>query len=163
MKLYILIFLGITINFFCPNKNECEQKIFPLKSNRTDVEKLLGKPKEANCFECTYETPNEKIEVSYAIEKCKGSLSGWNVPTDVVLTVTVEPKKRQILTDAKLDLTGLISFGTDDGTGYYVDSKKGLMYTISPYNELIRITYLPLEENNKLRCQGFPPYNVAGA
>lgn len=160
----IHFFLAIILfNFFQISENNWRKEFIPLKSDKTDVEKLLGEPEEKNCVVCTYKTQTEKIIVSYATKKCSGTLSGWNVSSNVVLTFSVYPYKKLKLKDANIDTTQLLFFSSDDLTGYFIDSEKGVKYIVSPIKEIIAISYLPLESDNNLRCKGFPYYTVAGA
>jgi hypothetical protein len=56
------------------------QGIIPLHSTRADVERVLGRSRDP--CNCIYETQEEFIYFDYATSPCKGSLPGWNVPTD---------------------------------------------------------------------------------
>lgn len=137
--------------------------IVPLKSDRSEIEKIYGPPTEFHCNECTYETSAKKFIVQYATSTCSGALTGWNVPHDTVLSFTVFPKKRQQVKDTPIHANKMMEFRSDDGTGHYVDIKQGIKYTVNPQLEVVSATHLPLESDQSLRCKGFPPYSVLGS
>jgi hypothetical protein len=149
----------LSIVFSVPEEKP-KKEIIPLKSKRAEVERHLGKPNDEKCVNCIYETTASVIVVRYAVKKCEGAFSGWNVPRGTVLSYTVEPKQRKLVKIPKYQ--SLISFSTDDLTRYYTDVLKGITYTISPQSELISSTRLPINSDNNLRCAGFPKYDIAG-
>lgn len=160
----IEFFLTITIAAISLLSNGTAiEKIIPLKSDQAEVEKLLGKPKERECTTCTYETETDFIVVHYAIKRCEGKLPGWNVPAEVVLTFTTEPKKRLTLETIRLRTEDLILRSTDDASRHYIDLKKGLKYIFNAQLELKSITRSPIDSDNPHRCKGFPQYNLAAS
>jgi hypothetical protein len=68
--------------------------IVPLRSTKTDVEKLLGKPIEGSHNLYLYDTEKERVSVLYSDGMCNENKSStFNVPRDRVLTFMVSPKK----------------------------------------------------------------------
>ena len=158
----ILIVMSVVLSGHLSNDTWMD-KIIPLRSNRADVEKILGKPKETHCTNCTYETEADLITVRYAINKCEGFLSGWNVPKDNVLSFTIRPKKFVTMKDISFQTGGLIVTGEHDGSRRYLDTQTGLKYVFGPQANLQSITRWPVDADNPLRCSGFPVYRITGA
>lgn len=134
--------------------------IVPLRSTRTDVERLLGAPKESRGVASTYDTENEKVLVFYSSGPCrKDASAGWNVPRDVVISFTISPKSKIPLTDLKLDRTKYkrerdlhASLGV-----YYINEEEGIIITtrtLEDGEDVYSITYEPSATDNYLRCPG---------
>ena len=78
--------------------------LVPFHSTRTDVERLLGTHKELRGVAFIYETKDERVVVSYSAGQCKESQSNdWNVPRDTVVSITVHPNAKLLVSDLKLD------------------------------------------------------------
>lgn len=159
---YIFLFFGTIAAIALSSAEEWEQKIIPLRTDRASVEKLLGEPKLPECSECTYETPLSVVNVNYAVEKCKGSSPGWNVPRGTVLSFTVSPKTRSTVNEAGFKAKGLKLLGSHDGTRKHFDLKRGIDHYVNQYGELQSVTHYPVDSDNELRCAGFPPYRFSG-
>jgi hypothetical protein len=130
------------------------QGLIPLHSRRADVKRLLGRSSD-QC-NCIYETQEEFIHFDYAISPCKGSLPGWNVPADTVLSIKVRPKK-----DLKFSELGIVegryTKNYDDAMAtYYTDNEKGISYVVTESGLVNSITYIPTLSDNALRCHGWP-------
>lgn len=149
-------------NLFYSSCCDLEKVIIPLKSNREQVERVIGQPKEKNCTECVYQTDKEKITVNYAIEECKGEIIGWNVPKDTVLSLIVEPREKLNESDVINVRTAYVKLIEHDFTKTYIDIEKGKVYRFGELNMLTSIVYLPTESNKDKRCRCYSDYNVAG-
>jgi hypothetical protein len=80
--------------------------IVPLHSTRSDVERLLGPPKESRGAFSAYKTKDEEVRVSYSIASCKTDKSAnWNVPLGTVIQFTVHPNEHMLVKSLKLDKT----------------------------------------------------------
>ena len=128
--------------------------IVPLHSTRADVERLLG-PSDERC-QCFYKTAEAKIFVEYSQSPCKGFLTGWNVPRDTVLMITVQPEAEIRLVDLAVDLTKFKkSFGTDTPLVHYTNDDSGVRYKVSDSGLVRSIDYIPKRGDYSLRCEGF--------
>ena len=80
--------------------------IIPLHSTRVDVERLLGGASAKKQL-TTYQTKREAVSVLYASGPPCGSDAGseWKVPKDTVVSITVSPKDRVLLSGLEIDLT----------------------------------------------------------
>src|SRR5258708_21758549 len=78
--------------------------LVPLVSTRADVERLLGTSQMSRGFVYTYETKDDRVDVLYSAGPC--ALSGvekWNVPSDVVVSMQVNPKQTILIDSLHLD------------------------------------------------------------
>lgn len=149
---YFLVFFSLIAS-----TENCWYGLIPLKSTRTDVEKLLGSSKEGSDI---YETETEKVNVLYAQGLCKeNKLSRWNVPKDTVLVINVIPKK-------DISVSSFISKFTQEfdkeidpeikGVFYYYNADHSVSFETrksSNGNEnIVFILYKPTKNDNRFRC-----------
>jgi len=128
----------------------------PLYSARAEVEKALGKSSDS--CNCLYKTPNEVIRIDYSTGTGMGATPGWAVPKDTVLSYSVEfnlPRRLPDIDDSD-DLLKIYSFHTK----FDIDAPKGLVYAINDNGEVERILHYPTPADNKLRCKGFPAFDL---
>ena len=141
-------------------KNEW-RGIIPLKSERSDVEKILNEPLRQNCSDCIYETASERVYVFYSKAVCKGgAVNGWNVPEDTVISFTVYPRNGKTFSasDVKDDVPLYYSHDS------FILQQKAVAYTLNRLtSSIVRISFLPSVSDNHLRCAGYPAYNPAGS
>ena len=122
--------------------------ITPLKSTRTDVERLLGKPNGLG----RYEFKNERAYIDYAAgcDQLKDCLC--LVPEDTVINIFVTLEIDLKFSDLNIDRTKY-----KKGRGphlptivTYTNDEEGVIYTVDDDdNEVVHITYLP----KKRDCQ----------
>lgn len=137
----------------------------PLRSTRTDVEKLLGPPVEKDCArECKYETAKDFIRVLYAARQCD---AGWNVSKDTVISFGIEPvaDAGKSFDELNLDRSKFSRSVDDASYGLWTNAEEGLTYYFAGGDkELISIGHIPKKSDNQsFRCSGFPPYTPEGA
>lgn len=158
--------------FFPTPTSNVWKGIAPLKTSRSDLERILGKPVKQDTFSFTYKTDSESIEVYFSKGNCEGSLrhlNGWNVPVDTVLELIVDPNSELRLKDPGFGGEVVVRFapfgfvlqekGVAFGLETASDTRTGLMEL-----SLIRfIEFLPMISDKDLRCKGFPHYEPAGS
>ena len=71
----------------------------PLKSTRSDVEKILGKPRKVVPGPVIYENESERVDVAYARDRCESWNGDWNMPTNTVIRIEVRPVKTVLVED----------------------------------------------------------------
>jgi hypothetical protein len=126
--------------------------IVPLKSTRTDVERLLGKP---NAKYDRYLIGNEEIDITYSGDRC---VNGWDVARDTVISIAVSPGGRPSLSDLQPDLSKFTKEADTHirGRVYYVDAIEGIRYHVQEQDTgkdiVIIVYYLPSTKDNRLRC-----------
>jgi hypothetical protein len=86
-----------------PPANEWKGLV-PLRSNRSDVERVLGSPAmPPTAFEI-YKTETERVDVLYSAGPCSSSHSAnWDVAKDVVISLNVIPQKSTSIRSLSLD------------------------------------------------------------
>ena len=157
MKILFISFAGIYLLLSTLQLRESEgwRGIVPLHSTRADVERLLG-PSEETC-NCFYKTKEAKIFVEYSRSRCKGFLTGWNVPSDTVLMISVQPDAEVRFSDLSVDLTKFIKASdSDTPTMHYTNTDLGIRYSVSESGIVRAIDYIPKRADYSLRCEGFP-------
>jgi hypothetical protein len=133
--------------------------LVPLHSTRTDVERLLGAPKESRGVGFKYETKDEQVFVFYSAGECKESPSNdWNVPRDTVLSITVHPNAKLLVDDLKLDkmkYERVLDYHAQ-GVVYYFSKEDGVRISARLFEkegeDVDSITYEPTAEDGYLRC-----------
>ena len=146
------ILLAIPANAF---QEKGWRGILPLHSTRADVERLLGPSTSPSGR--VYKTENEVVFIEYAEAPCKGFLSGWNVPADTVLMITVRSEKEQRFSDLRNIGAGYVKTRAPDTPDvYYTDKDQGVRYEVSEMGIVRSVSYIPSIEDHKLRCDAFP-------
>lgn len=130
----------------------------PLRSTRTEVERLLGPPERTGNVSI-YRTGDETVQVAYARSPCKGDLLGWNVPADTVLQITVIPRKKESFAELKLDKSRFIRARGHVAGNHHINLEEGLRYEVSPDGNIHTVSYIPSSKDGHLRCPGFPAYD----
>jgi hypothetical protein len=128
--------------------------IVPLHSSRADVERLLGGASEKKQL-TTYQTEQEAVSVLYASGPPCDSDAGsqWKAPIDTVVSITVSPKNRVLLSELKTDLTTYVRL-----TGIhrpnivtYLNNQDGIRIETFQ-DEVMSITYFPSASDLNLKC-----------
>jgi hypothetical protein len=153
MRLLTATAFGVLITFFSAQSVFAKEwrGIMPLRSVRSDVERLLGPPTQSSPHGSYYSLPDELAVVHFQSSFCKDACGfGWNVPIDTVISIGVIPKgnprkeKFGTSADFKVEKTGA-------GFVYYTNEHDGL--TLEKYNETITlIIYSPTAKEAALQC-----------
>ena len=132
--------------------------LVPLRSNRSDVERVLGKPAmPPTAFEI-YKTETERVDVLYSDGPC-GSVPSthWNVAKDIVISLHVIPQKVTSIKSLRLDPKKHIRiqeshpnhwfqyWNQDDGIIVHSILERRIEY-------LYFIEYRPSKQDEALRC-----------
>lgn len=132
--------------------------LVPLQSSRSDVERLLGSPKKSRGVASTYETRNERVLVYYSSGNCQnGESNGWNVPREVVISITVHPSAKLLVKDLKLDKLKYERLADDhvQGVVYYFSKEDGVRISARVLDEgedVDSITFDPALNDLHLKC-----------
>src|ERR1043165_281726 len=128
--------------------------IIPLHSTRTDVERLLGNASPRNQL-TTYQTEQEAVSVLYASGPPCGSDadSEWNVPKDTVVSITVAPKNRVLLSELKIDLSTYDQLSDVHRPNIitYLNNQDGIRIETFQ-DEINSVSYFPSAADLKLNC-----------
>lgn len=161
MKDHFLQIIVLVLGCFCSvyAQSNSWNNLTPLRATRSNVEKLLGQPKDNKYGYFDYESADGLIRVKYSTRLCQ---EGWNVPLDSVLSISIAPAAKigKNSTELKLDANRFALLANDTADGNWVDSQEGLIYHFKLLDrELTAITYIPKKSDYELRCDGFPPYS----
>ena len=131
-----LALLAVTVN------GEPWRGIVPLKSTRSDVERMLGKPQPGNIsFYVTYKLEAEEVRVEYAskalctqTDRCE-----CRVPDETVLHIVVRPHTTIKFSSLAVDKSKFhpIINPQNSNNVAYSNSDSGLMYVISHRDDLL--------------------------
>ena len=130
--------------------------LVPLRSLRTDVERVLG-PGTNEC-KCAYYLDDVNVFIVYASGDCKsGGTGGWNVSPNTVIRMTVVPKPNPPLSDLNLNL-GRFKKKQDPeiaGNMYYVDDEQGFSLEVYEGTQQALVSaffHQPAAKYKHLRC-----------
>ena len=131
--------------------------IVPLKSTRTDVERLLkAKPVRCGGGACLYELSDKTVFVLYAGEPtCRNddARTSWKVPRDTVIEISIYFKTPQSFSALDIDVTKYDRVADKElhGIVYLSDYAQGIRMETS--GDTVReITYYPAATDDHLRC-----------
>ena len=132
----LLLLCGLTVNA------EPWRGIVPLKSTRSDVEQLLGKPLPGSLNSyVTYKVETEEVRVEYADHKLcsRPDRCDCRVPDDRVLHIVVRPKTIIKFSSLELDRSQFHPIVNPENANNvaYSNSDAGLMYVISKRDDLV--------------------------
>jgi hypothetical protein len=133
---FLLAFVALTVNA-APWRG-----IVPLKSTRSDVERLLGKPLTGNMdFYVTYKLETEEVRVEYASKKLcpQTDRCDCRVSDDTVLHIVVRPKTRIRFSSLELNKSKFHPIVNPQNANNiaYSNSDAGLMYVVSKRDDLV--------------------------
>lgn len=128
------------------------RQIVPLKSTRTDVERLLGPSKEP--YFAIYRLEQGNLFIEYSSGPCRPERNGgWNVPENIVLNVTFAPKQRRRIADLKLDPKKFRKVIDEHVVGivYFVNDEEGITYEVQR-GRIDSVEYGPAKRDEHLYC-----------
>lgn len=132
--------------------------IIPLRSTRSDVEKILGQPRESQLGPHIYENQTERVDVLYARGKCERGTGRWNVPAETVIQIQITPAKILLLEDISIDRIKYTSYrwSHPDNWITYQNKQDGIWIDtidLGKNTEEVRvIKYLPKASDHGLKC-----------
>jgi hypothetical protein len=128
------------------------RQIVPLKSTRTDVERLLGPTKET--YFAVYHLKEGVLDIEYSSGPCRPDRKGgWKVPKDVVITLNFSPRRKSRIADLKLDPRKFRLVVNDHVIGvlYYVNDEEGITYEVQS-GKIDWVEYGPRQKDEHLYC-----------
>lgn len=133
--------------------------IVPLKSTRTDVEKLLGSPEEwnRNPHSNSFKINDGQVFVRYSTGPCDRKPSnGWNIPANTVIAVSVFTNVGPKLVDLKIDEKQFERWDNPHigHEASYTNLTDGIQFTVDKYdNQVTSFSYFPESKFNYLKCK----------
>src|ERR1041384_2440882 len=126
----LIILLHINMNHLTANPQDWRQ-IVPLKTTRTEVERLLGPFKAA--YYAEYKLEEGSLFIEYSSGPCRPDRKGgWNVPENIVVSMSFSPKHHQKLSALKLDSRKYRKVIDPElpSVTYYINEVDGITYSI---------------------------------
>lgn len=154
-KLIIIILLAFSVD--CQTNSW--EGITPLKSTRSDVEKLLGSPTPLSVakYAAGYRGNEGKVNVLYSTGLCNVNPDhGWNVTEFTVISISYYPDHPPRLADLKIDRSKFerrpdpATLGSD----FYTNEVDGIALTVDTSdNTVTRFQYFPASKDDYLMCK----------
>jgi hypothetical protein len=141
----IWLLLAILLLISTESRAEQWRGIFPMKSTRADVERLLGKPiaNELRFF-ARYQFENERATIRFATDydlaQCEGACCALQL--DIVTQIDVEPVAKKTFSTLAIDKSKLEWFPLVEDTNVriYDDREAGLEYWVSMKDDVLLST-----------------------
>ena len=130
----------------------------PLKSTRSDIERLFGSAKDSIGETLIYETSSERVDVSYSEGGCKGNKRGrWNVPANTVVEIKWYPRTTILLSHLSFDASKYLRAPDPSIPNWwmYIGEPDGVIVQTKAENgcEIVKIvSYFPSVKDKHLRC-----------
>jgi len=133
------------------------RSIIPLHSDRTYVERLLGKPSMDNGDTVVYEYDAERASIQYSKEPCSDDLNTWNVPRNTVISIWVTPKSSHwTLQTFSIDPRRFNKLRDEHVLNivHYRNETEGVEYNLDETTgSIVLVKYFPMGKDNHLRCR----------
>src|SRR6185437_2933114 len=126
--------------------------ITPLKSTRTEVERLFGPGNDL--YLANYSLQDGILSVEYSSGPCRSERKGgWNVPEGTVVSVRFEPKSKKRFAGLKLEFSEFkkVEGGDVVGVVNYTNEEQGITYEVQR-GRVDAIEYLPGKRYDSLKC-----------
>jgi hypothetical protein len=131
--------------------------IVPLHSTSADVERVLGPPARVWMGIYFYEFEKETVKFFFSKGACGTESSGWDVPRDTVVAISVSPKPNRLqFADLRLE-ESKFKKERDREVGdvyHYINEEEGVTYEVDmSYDDAVTlISYYPAAKDAGLRC-----------
>lgn len=149
-SLLMLSFLILAL-YSCSNAQDW-RKITPMISTRSEVETLLGPAEGA--FATIYKLKEGSLFIEYSSGPCRPERKGgWNVPENVVVSVSFSPKNKLRIARLKLDPKKFRKVIDQHVIGiiYYINDEEGITYQVQA-GRVDAIEYGPAKKYDHLSC-----------
>lgn len=152
MKILQMTFSGLllVLPLFAHSQSKGWRGIVPLHSTRADVIRLLGPP---NLDGDLYDLDNKTVHIEYSDGPCDKGRSGWNVPRDTVVSISLAPNQDLKFSDLQIDKRKYKK--ARDGElpewFYYTNEAEGITISVRE-GEVGNIYYNPTSKDDHLRC-----------
>lgn len=162
----------VTFIDYLPSVKDCEEVksqrigaaanswrgLVPMRSSRSDVERLLGPPRSSLGEIYIYGSPANRIDVSYSADPCKsGGAKSQGSATDVVTRITVTPQKLLLVQNLGLNKAKYVRVQNDhpENWVHYLNSEEGITIEAVLNNgceQVISIVYQATVTDREARC-----------
>ena len=161
LKAILLLSLALILNCtsFAQNYDWFERikTIEILKSNRQDVNRIFGQPKNPTYqYNNIYQLKEGKLDVEYSVGLCNSERKlGWNVPEFTVTRFFFTPNKPISPQKVGISLVGFQKHEIYDVTGafLYSNEKKGINLSLKANGKIEIIEFYPQKKYDNLYCK----------
>jgi hypothetical protein len=157
MRSFFLFLSCVCVIIFVPASLSAKgwRTIVPLRTTRSEVEAVLGKPEDPNkMHSLVYRTDKEIVVIDYEDDQPCGHTDGWRVPSGTVTSITVSPKLELRLSDIEFDESKYKKVHSPDMPPerfIYVNDEEG--ESLDVFQErVVSLTYFPEAKDAHLRC-----------
>lgn len=132
--------------------------LVPLQSTRSDVERILGKPRKSRYSTYIYDTAHDRIDVLYSEGPCQVSeVERWKVAKDTIIRLDIRPKHTVPVKLLVLNRNKYIRTRESHPNNWftYLNKEDGIrVETIQSgqVEEVNSITYGPKAKDQSLHC-----------
>jgi hypothetical protein len=132
--------------------------IIPLRTTRSEAERILGQPKIHIGQHYVYENETERVDVTYSSGRGEPE-ARWNVTPNVVTTIDVSPSKTLLLEDLTFDKRKYVrqKWSHPQEWVTYRNKEEGIWIETTSLNdkteEVRSIKYLPKATDKELKCK----------
>ncbi len=154
-----LAFFSSTFGISQFEKASWRRKVLMLQSNRTDVEKLFGKPSSGQGYLVSYKLNDGMLDLEYyPFDHCKssdGTSAYLNVPEWTVSEMDFRPNHQPTISSLGLSLNQLRRARLNPDLPQlisYLDDKEGIEYTVASDLTLNNVRYFPGARYDSFRC-----------
>jgi hypothetical protein len=157
MRSFALVLSCVCVTILLPASLPAKgwRTIVPLRSTRSEVEAILGKPQApANKHSLIYHTDKEVVLIDYEDDQPCSQTGGWRVPAGTVTSITVSPKSELKLSDLRFDESKYKKVHTPDMPAerfIYVNHAEGESLDVFR-GSVMSLTYFPEAKDEYLRC-----------
>jgi hypothetical protein len=147
---------SLIIIFFSCGKAQDWRKILPMTSTRTQVEAVLGPTQGA--YSVIYQLREGSLFIEYSSGPCSVERKGgWNVPENVVVSLSFSPRHKKRVADLKIDPRKFRKMVDEHVIGiiYYINEEDGITYEIQD-GKVVSIEYVPPKKYDNLYCGNLP-------
>jgi hypothetical protein len=150
----ILICLTLILSAVSSIEGKSWRGIVPLRSNRVEVERLIGAPSAPGGS--IYNLKDEVVIIDYSKGRCE-DIRGtkWNVARNTVISITVSPRARLRADELAFNLKSFKKINNPEVEDaiYRVNDKDGISITSRASDEVvISVIYTASRLDNRLRC-----------
>ena len=148
----LLMLSSLIIAFYSCGNAQDWRKIEPVKSTRAEVEALLGAVQGA--YSAIYQLKEGSLFIEYSSGPCRPERKGgWNVPENVVVSLSFSPRHKKRFADLKIDRKKFRKEIDQHviGITYYINDEDGITYEIQD-GKVYSIEYGPPKKYDNLYC-----------
>lgn len=166
--LILALTLLLSIIVSCDPIEEGWKGIRPFKTNRTTVDKILGKPEESSPGYFNYRAPDSFVHMTYSTGACLEDQLGrgeYNVPKDTVLRYNVHIKKAFKLADLRFNVERYKKSADPEllERSYYYNDVDGVEISTIKADGIEYVARISFElskaEKKSLECKSLKPAN----